>query len=65
LAIKDASGAVFSPRTLIPQPGDKIQIHFKVDRSIGSSRCDVEVSLTPPTGYSWPSTAWVASEIFS
>ena len=61
LAIKDASGAVFSPRTLIPQPGDKIQIHFKVDRSIGSSRCDVEVSLTPPTGYSWPSTAWVAS----
>jgi hypothetical protein len=61
VALKDAAGVVFSPRTLTPQPGDKIQIHFQVDRSIGTSRCDVEVSLTPPTGYSLPSSAWVAS----
>jgi hypothetical protein len=47
LMIKDSAGAVFSPRSFSPAPGDQVQVSVKLDRSVGSSRCDLELTLTP------------------
>ncbi len=56
--IKDASGAVFSSRQFFPAPGDIIELHFLLEQSVGSSRCDLEMIITPPSGYSFPVSSW-------
>jgi hypothetical protein len=56
--IRDASGAVFPSHKFFPSPGDIVEIHFSLLEAVGSSRCDFEVTITPPSGYSFPSSRW-------
>gem|GEM_PF-2593552 len=47
LMIKDSSGVIFSPKVFSPAPGDHVQVTVSLDRSVGNSRCDLELTLTP------------------